>query len=181
MNDDVMEIFNKAVDDFVETFKEGAKRFNEAFKLCIAKETGEEKQPQRKESNLDNTIKELNRCITSLKQNQICSDDLIGMMSDAVTLLEETKPRLLERREIYSYGKSMWLDVKDNISDYALFKYGEYGEEALTFMYRNGIARVVNRHDFMKTWRVWSEKPTNEQIKKTPWDGGDYHEWMAYL
>ena len=173
MNDDVMEIFNKAVDDFVETFKEGAKRFNEAFKLCMAKETGEEKQPQKKESNLDNTIKELNRCITSLEQNQICSGDLIGMMSDAVTLLEGTKPRVLELHEIYSYRKSMWLDVKGNISDYALFK---YGEGTLAFMYRNGIARVENRDDFMRTWRVWSEKPTEEQIEKTPWERGDYHE-----
>jgi hypothetical protein len=105
-----------------------------------------------------------------------CSEHLCG---DALALLKEQEPRVLEFLEI-SETTTYWMEdnheanrktscIPETIMDIM-------GDRVFTIpvvKLLNGYAPVIskNREGYGKTWRCWTSRPTPEQMRDTPWEG----------
>lgn len=103
------------------------------------------------------------------------------LMADALELLKEQQPRLLTLVEVIKHYV-----VPDDIRD-DLYKKVEYqynikplyfdfpmSDNDAFILHWRGYEHVEKfledwKVDYGKTWRVWSDKPTEEQRKAEPW------------
>lgn len=116
--------------------------------------------------------------------NRTIGDEYCGaeVNRDALELLKEQQPRLLTFEE-----------VKDHysvpVSKLQIEKYNDYAEDIkpLYFEFHNPDGWVVHwrgydkvsaylrewEKDYGRTWRCWTDKPTDEQSKAEPWKDGE--------
>ena len=135
---------------------------------------------------LEKAIKGFEKCLDK-KTNCFCED--IGcpyadecwlsdknlptrpLMEDAFELLKEKQPRLLTLEEVKQaevvwcewgcaegYVVCMLFDKIDPDGDYRLIE-------------SNGGGLYYSSSEYNESWRCWSARPTDEQMKATEWDG----------
>jgi len=97
--------------------------------------------------------------------NGLCGDQLYR---DALALLEEQEPRLLGLDEIKMLGL-MWLESRNGFVQPVICQNYEYGvDRSVEFIMVHGtICNSINT--FGKLWRVWTSKPSDEQMEAAPW------------
>lgn len=117
-----------------------------------------------------------------LNGDERCSgfvDVPVKVLMDALALLREQEPRVLEFLEI-SETTTYWMEdnreanqkttcIPETIMDIM-------GDRIFTIpvvKLLNGYAPVIskNREGYGKTWRAWTSRPTEQQMRDTPWEG----------
>lgn len=94
-----------------------------------------------------------------------CKADL---MRDALELLREQEPRVLTLEEVLG-GDECWFEYINGSCGYADV-YMQDNKTAL--IHRTNIRPgEVPITDYMKKWRCWSYRPTEEQRKGVKWNG----------
>ena len=101
-------------------------------------------------------------------------------LGDAVELLKEQEPRVLtlEKNQISIASSSLvnytWVEEKDRPDVYIamVVDYRHFSDipRAMDIIRFHGGSKVVSGNDYGKTWRCWSERPTDEQRKEVKWD-----------
>lgn len=101
-----------------------------------------------------------------------------GLMADALVLLKEQEPRVLEYSEIEKYPL-VWLEDEDKEDVIpGLFLQYNWGEAEFSVQdpdeYVESIVRAATVIAFEKTynvmWRAWTSRPTPDQMRDTPWE-----------
>ena len=95
------------------------------------------------------------------------------LAADALALLKEQEARVLTPREFdeVRLSKPIWLEVRNmGLLGPALSRYlrHEYGKVAFSLIENRAIERDVTEYNW--DWRCWSARPTEEQMRDTPWE-----------
>lgn len=106
--------------------------------------------------------------------NTNCSNHLCA---DALALLKEQEPRVLTLEELRDVGQVweisappyLWLDKNRSI----------YNTISFWCAWRDIYEMIHGRHDkytdenYGSEWRCWTARPTEEQMRETPWEEPD--------
>lgn len=93
------------------------------------------------------------------------------LMEDAIELLKEKQPRLLTLEEVKQAEVvwNEWTSV-DGFVECMMFDRvdadGDY-----RFTEKLGSQIYFEQSEYNESWRCWSARPTDEQMKETEWDG----------
>lgn len=102
---------------------------------------------------------------------QGCTHDL---MRDALELLREQEARVMTLDEIRSGAVEVaWIEDADKaevIPGIWFRLSNEGGDEAVDIHIRDGFVGA-RLEVYGKLWRCWTARPTEEQMRETPWEG----------
>lgn len=89
--------------------------------------------------------------------------------SDAIALLKAQEPRVMKLEEVKTLGL-MWLESRNGFVQPVICQNYEYGvDRSVEFIMVHGtICNSINT--LGKLWRVWTSKPSDEQMEATPWN-----------
>ncbi len=102
-----------------------------------------------------------------------------GLVEDALALLEEQEPRVMTLEEVRGdHDRVLWIECDDSktqsIGQYrghVCWHDGHIGkwERFVTMGFANDyLHRETEKYG--KTWRCWNARPTEEQMRETPWE-----------
>lgn len=107
-----------------------------------------------------------NVCPYAAPASGYCYDDL---MRDALALLKEQEPRVLNLNEIHR-GMVVWLE-QYNVPGMLLVIGGSSADDGLKcFVTEDYSCITPYDDDYNKYWRAWTQEPTDEQRKAVRWD-----------
>jgi hypothetical protein len=95
---------------------------------------------------------------------------------DALELLKAQEPRLLKQEELEEVGGVCYLEWFADlylgiiIHEDVIIQKGAFTDTAVGIATEDGIGFWA-LGEYGKTWRCWTSRPTDEQRKKTPWEG----------
>ena len=94
------------------------------------------------------------------------------LVKDAIELLKEKQPRVLDYEELFHEETfSLWFEDKEHLLLlHVACVDGEYEDMHVNVAVEDNYE---NWSTYGKTWRMWSEMPTDEQRKAVPWKDGD--------
>ena len=104
---------------------------------------------------------------------------LTTLMRDALALLKEQEPNVLEYSEIEKHPL-VWLEVNDteDVIPALFLQYNGWGSEFVvqaTDKYVDVIVRsakdVFDERTYVITWRAWTSRPSEQQMRDIPWEG----------
>lgn len=93
-------------------------------------------------------------------------------IGNAIDLLKEKQPRVLDYEELFHEETfSLWFEDKEHLLLlHVACVDGEYEDMHVNVAVEDNYE---NWSTYGKTWRMWSEIPTDEQRKAVPWKDGD--------
>lgn len=99
-----------------------------------------------------------------------CSNEI---NNDALELLKEKQPRVLDYEELFHEETfSLWFEDKEHLLLlHVACVDGEYEDMHVNVAVEDNYE---NWSTYGKTWRMWSEIPTEEQRKAVPWKDGEH-------
>lgn len=89
------------------------------------------------------------------------------LMRDALDLLKEREARVMTRGEIIKLNDWVWVDYKDAFNGYE-YKL-DYDSDCDRVEWLNGATDGME--EYGKTWRCWNARPSEQQMRDTPWEG----------
>lgn len=130
-------------------------------------------------ADLEKTIKSLEHCYKGkcvYEDGERCPYERISactkaVLSNAIELLKEKQPRLLTLEEVKQAEVvwNEWTSV-DGFVECMMFDRvdadGDY-----RFTEKLGSQIYFEPSEYNESWRCWSARPTDEQMKETEWDG----------
>lgn len=120
------------------------------------------------------------RCITS-EHPALCvecrakkckyagTDCVLVIPEDAAKYLESLEPRLLSLEEVKAL---VWIEIKDEAEIIPAIRQIPTDKRAhlyIGYYTENGYV-TVNLKEYNRLWRAWTNEPTEEQRKTTPWE-----------
>ena len=88
---------------------------------------------------------------------------------DALELLKECMPRVIDISEIYTAKKlDVWLEDKSDIVHPLMLIETEMTNKSQTAFFYPMLVRPIKAYG--KTWRVWTARPTDEQREAVKWE-----------
>ena len=92
--------------------------------------------------------------------------------SDALALLREQEPRVLDWNEIGTVDGAVWLEDRDENEVVPGLVMQMHSAVNLDIK-KDGKLHTASasRSDYGERWRAWSARPTEEQRKAVPWNG----------
>ena len=126
----------------------------------------------------DLLMKEASHLWASTPDREELSKKLMNAINHAPTVESvrdsDRLPRVLRREEIYSLphgycilermGEDRW--TEDYLMDVLLYCVGV--TDIATFVTMDGLERFIMA-DYGKTWRIWTDIPTDEERSAVPW------------
>lgn len=96
-------------------------------------------------------------------------EDMSGLLNDAYKMLKAQEPRVMTLEEACSDIDFCWLEIKDYqavwVSDCVIMPNGRQ-----VLIERLGCDPVAFKpEDYGKTWRCWTDSPTDDQRKAVKW------------
>ena len=119
---------------------------------------------------LEHTISELERWIYFM------GDEALNVFVDALELLEEKQPRVLTFDEAIQSEHEVLVEIYSSISEKTYIKWCDLcydGNMSLAMYTTHGI-QLISEESYNRRWRVWSDRPTDEQRKAVPWKDGEH-------
>ncbi len=108
-----------------------------------------------------------------------------AIMRDALALLRDQMPRVMTLEEVYEdYDRVVWIECDDSKTQSVGQYRGRTGWHAncvtiwVRFVTMSFAADYLHRRadKYGKEWRVWSARPSPEQMANTPWEEGEADE-----
>ena len=100
-----------------------------------------------------------------------CHEDLL---SDAIRLLETLKPRVLEFGELMEYKGAVWPELTFGDGHHEIMPpckpEGDVMSDGTTGLRSTSSILRMEYKQYKKTWRCWTQCPTEEQTKEEKWD-----------
>ena len=96
-----------------------------------------------------------------------CEDQLV---SDALDLLKEQKPRVMTPYEVRAEYEIVWLDRKNISCEVAILQRIACSIYEFSIMGTDEMPSLLESQ-YGKTWRCWTFRPTEEQMRDTKWEG----------
>ena len=105
---------------------------------------------------------------------------IIHWGADAIALLKEQEPKILKIKEMEFLEMAVFIETNGELEGkgtdlflaipyiYAVSQNTECGY--LAFVDGNTDVYDLEAHDYGKTWRCWSARPTDEQRKAVKWE-----------
>ena len=95
------------------------------------------------------------------------------MFDDALAILKEQEPRVMDDALLLEYDGAVWLENKrDTGTILSICKSAD--DRQFRFFSKNEWENVAYlRENYGKTWRCWTSRPTEEQRKAVPWEDDD--------
>ena len=92
------------------------------------------------------------------------------LKNDALELLKEREPRVIDISEIYTAKKlDVWFEDKsENIVHPLMLIETEMTNKSQTAFFYPMLVRPIKAYG--KTWRCWTARPTDEQRKAVKWN-----------
>ena len=126
---------------------------------------------------LEKVIYSLERC--ACKLSDACVDCAYhesapacwqSFKQDALALLKEREPRVIDISEIYTAKKlDVWFEDKgDNIVHPLMLIETEMTNKSQTAFFYPMMVRPIKAYG--KTWRCWTARPTDEQRQAVKWE-----------
>ena len=88
---------------------------------------------------------------------------------DALTLLKAQEPRVMDFDDVVG-GDECWLEAINGACGYADCYACTGTGEVQVFRCNFDNPQYIMASDYLKTWRCWTSRPTDEQRKATPWN-----------
>lgn len=135
-------------------------------------------------SDLDKVIKDLRRARRIAFDGEMCqimdADDALTVayaIDDALILLSEQEPRVLTLEELKTIGDkdAVYLETivmnlgEPNVKP-AIYQPDNSDDEYVCIVSTWCKSGFYGPHNYLKTWRCWSAKPTDEQRGAVPWE-----------
>lgn len=96
---------------------------------------------------------------------------LIYIIKDALVLLEEQQPRVLDWNEIGTVDGAVWLEDRDKSEVVPGLVMQMHSAVNLDIKKDGKLHKAsASRSDYGDRWRAWSAKPTEEQMRDTKWE-----------
>ena len=99
-----------------------------------------------------------------------CHEDLL---SDAIRLLETLNPRVLQFGELLNYKGAVWPELTFGDGHRAVMppcmSENDVMSDGTTGLRSTSSILRMEYNEYGKTWRCWTQKPTDEQREAEPW------------
>lgn len=120
-------------------------------------------------------------CCSQLDDGNICpvecpyAQDVcygtVQLMADALELLKAQEPRVLTRKEVQNDCPDyVYLETSTGRLECCIKDEGESDKRVGDFVYELDEFFIKAWKDYGKTWRCWSNRPTEEQRKAVKWE-----------
>lgn len=134
----------------------------------------------------EKVMRGIEHCLLRSKERVHCGDcpywyddfesgcHVYDMMRDALALLKEQEPRVMTLEKIQSGTVEVaWLECsdKEEVRAGLWFKRINEGEDEGIIIHVLDGFEGLRTEVYGKTWRCWSARPTEEQMRETPWEG----------
>lgn len=100
-----------------------------------------------------------------------CHEDLL---SDAIRLLETLKPRVLQFGELLNYKGAVWPEFVFGDGHREIMPpcmpEGDVMSDGTTGLRSTSSVLRMKYKEYKKTWRCWTQMPTDEQTKEAAWN-----------
>ena len=111
-------------------------------------------------------------------EGTICEEKLAA---DAIALLKGQEPRVMAEGDVlHSTGKPIWFESRGmylSKKGFWILPFEVDPELHIRFVQSvTGGKITFSLIDYGKVWRCWTARPTEEQMRKTPWEGEEDHE-----
>ena len=122
---------------------------------------------------LEKAIKKIEECFRN-EHNGFCriKSSLLWYIRE---LLKERQPRVLTFDEAIQSEYEVLVEIYSPISEKTYIKWCDLcydGNMSLAMYTTHGI-QLISEESYNRRWRVWSDRPTDEQRKAVPWKDGD--------
>ena len=101
-----------------------------------------------------------------------CNTEMI--MADAITLIYSQIPRVYNAGDFFGeeFG---YLEYRTDRPGFSNFEpspilIGDIDEENVTVIFRSASAQKLPLDTMNKNWRIWSDYPTHEQLRRVKWE-----------
>ena len=91
------------------------------------------------------------------------------LMRDALALLKAQVPRVMEFDDVVG-GDECWLEAINGACGYADCYACTGTGEVQVFRCKYDNPQYIMAKDYLKTWRCWTSRPTDEQREAIPWN-----------
>ena len=123
------------------------------------------------------TVKE---AILTLNANAVIACERAGFSSATVKMLEDALdtiedalkaqgPRVMEFDDVVG-GDECWLEAVNGACGYADCYACTGTGEVQVFRCKYDNPQYIMAKDYLKTWRCWTSRPTDEQREAVPWE-----------
>ena len=93
----------------------------------------------------------------------------VETLEDALALLKAQEPRVMDFDDVVG-GDECWLEAVNGACGYAdCYAYTGTGEVQV-FRCKYDNPQYIMGRDYLKTWRCWTSRPTDEQREAIPWN-----------
>ena len=103
--------------------------------------------------------------------NGLCGDQLYR---DALALLEALVPRVLQFGELLEYTGAVWPELTFGDGHHEVMppcmSENDVMSDGTTGLRSTSSILRMEYNAYGKTWRCWTQKPTDEQMEATPWE-----------
>lgn len=109
------------------------------------------------------------------------SCDYRRICRNAIDLLKEQEPRVMDAEEVARLTEEIyqWLWIEEiqnitwNLHCLRAFVHSKHPDTGEFYILANGYRDIVKLEgdEYGKTWRCWTARPTEEQMRETKWEG----------
>lgn len=85
---------------------------------------------------------------------------------DAFNLLKEQEPRVMMKEEIVLCTDWVWCEYMSGYQGW--YKMEEYDTDYGLICWEDTTTDIIDDYGFR--WRAWTSRPTEEQMRDTPWE-----------
>lgn len=93
----------------------------------------------------------------------------VETLEDALALLKAQEPRVMDFDEVVS-GDECWLEAVNGACGYADCYACTGTGEVQIFRCKYDNPQYITASDYLKTWRCWTQRPTDEQREAAAWE-----------
>ena len=90
------------------------------------------------------------------------------LAAEALALLKAQEPRVMEFDDVVG-GDECWLEAVNGACGYADCYACTGTGEVQVFRCKYDNPQYIISRDYLKTWRCWTSRPTDEQREAVPW------------
>lgn len=91
------------------------------------------------------------------------------ILRDTLALLKAQEPKVMEFDDVVG-GDECWLEAVNGVCGYADCYACTGTGEVQVFRCKYDNPQYIMAKDYLKTWRCWTSRPTDEQREATPWN-----------
>ena len=91
------------------------------------------------------------------------------LKTDALALLKAQEPRVMDFDDVVG-GDECWLEAVNGACGYADCYACTGTGEVQVFRCNFDNPQYIMASDYLKTWRCWTSRPTDEQREAVPWE-----------